>query len=364
MKTVKLGSQGLEVPRLGLGCMGMTSLAGMEIYGKADEAEAIATIHRSLRLGGNFLDTADLYGPLLNEQLIAKAINGNRSKYIIATKFGFEIDDNDQLNWQFNGSRNYVKKAAERSLKNLGTDHIDLYYLHRVDFDEGMLSFISPNQILTNLSKEDYSLTGYSLSFHPDFIRNYPLGRKIKNYGFFSYEANEALHLSEQEEQMIGQMMIDMEREYQNSIDHFSQDIMVARLELLLSYSDRFYNRQFITRKASGHDLLLRMEQALNNYFNREMALRKGMPTVELLAAELNLSPGYLSDMLRSLTGQTAQQHIHNVLIEKAKELLAGTQLSVSEIAYQFGFEYPQSFNKLFKNKTSQTPLQYRQTFN
>ena len=232
------------------------------------------------------------------------------------------------------------------------------------DFDEGMLSFISPNQILTNLSKEDYSLTGYSLSFHPDFIRNYPLGRKIKNYGFFSYEANEALHLSEQEEQMIGQMMIDMEREYQNSIDHFSQDIMVARLELLLSYSDRFYNRQFITRKASGHDLLLRMEQTLNNYFNQETALRKGMPTVEFLAAELNLSPGYLSDMLRSLTGQTAQQHIHNALIEKAKELLAGTQLSVSEIAYQFGFEYPQSFNKLFKNKTSQTPLQYRQTFN
>ena len=133
MKTVKLGSQGLEVPRLGLGCMGMTSLAGMEIYGKADEAEAIATIHRSLHLGGNFLDTADLYGPLLNEQLIAKAINGNRSKYIIATKFGFEIDDNDQLNWHFNGRRNYVKKAAERSLKNLRTDHIDLYYLHRVD---------------------------------------------------------------------------------------------------------------------------------------------------------------------------------------------------------------------------------------
>lgn len=133
MKTVNLGSQGLKVPQLGLGCMGMTTLAGMDIYGKANEADSIATIHRSLELGGNFLDTADLYGPLLNEQLIAKAIKGNRNAYIIATKFGFEIDDNDQLTWQFNGKKDYVKKAVERSLKNLGTDYIDLYYLHRVD---------------------------------------------------------------------------------------------------------------------------------------------------------------------------------------------------------------------------------------
>lgn len=232
------------------------------------------------------------------------------------------------------------------------------------DFDEGVMSFISPNQVLVNLSKEDYSLTGYCVSFHPDFIRNYPLGKKLKNYGFFSYEANEALHLSEQEEKMILQMFMDMEKEYQNSIDHFSQDIMVARLELLLSYSDRFYNRQFITRKPGNHDVLQRMEQLLADYFNNDTALQKGLPTVEFLAAELNLSPGYLSDMLRSLTGQTAQQHIHNALIEKAKELLAGTNLTVSEIAYQFGFEYPQSFNKLFKNKTNQTPLQYRAAFN
>ena len=133
MEKTKLGSQGLVVPLVGLGCMGMTKIAGMDIYGKADEAESIATIHRSLELGGNFLDTADLYGPLENERLIAKAIKGNRDKYIIATKFGYEIDDNEQLTWQINGKKDYVKKAVERSLKNLGTDYIDLYYLHRLD---------------------------------------------------------------------------------------------------------------------------------------------------------------------------------------------------------------------------------------
>ncbi len=133
MKRMKLGSQGLDVSVEGLGCMGMTALAGNNIYGKADEKESIATIHRALELGINFLDTADLYGPLLNERLIAKAIKGNRDKYIIATKFGFEIDDNEQLTWGFNGKPDYVRKSVDRSLKNLGTDYIDLYYLHRAD---------------------------------------------------------------------------------------------------------------------------------------------------------------------------------------------------------------------------------------
>jgi aryl-alcohol dehydrogenase-like predicted oxidoreductase len=133
IQKIKLGNQGLILPNIGLGCMGMTKIAGMDIYGKADETESIATIHRSLELGGNFLDTADLYGPLANERLIAKAIKGNRGKYIIATKFGYEIDDNEQLTWQINGQKNYVRKAVERSLKNLDTDYIDLYYLHRLD---------------------------------------------------------------------------------------------------------------------------------------------------------------------------------------------------------------------------------------
>ncbi|MCL9810082.1 aldo/keto reductase [Flavobacterium luminosum] len=135
IKKVNLGSQGLVVPAIGLGCMGMTTGFGGNVYGNADETEAIATIHRSLELGGNFLDTAEAYGPFLNEQLIAKAINGNRDKYIIATKFAFEFDENGQSTGKINGGRNYVKKAAERSLKHLGTDYIDLYYLHRLDIN-------------------------------------------------------------------------------------------------------------------------------------------------------------------------------------------------------------------------------------
>lgn len=133
IKKVNLGSQGLIVPAVGLGCMGMTTIAGADIYGKADEEEAIATIHRSLELGGNFLDTADLYGPMLNERLVGKAIKGNREQYIIATKFGFEINEEEQLTGNINGSKSYVRKAVERSLKNLGTDYIDLYYQHRLD---------------------------------------------------------------------------------------------------------------------------------------------------------------------------------------------------------------------------------------
>lgn len=133
IKQVKLSSQGLIVPTVGLGCMGMSSLMGNDIYGQANETDAIATIHRSLELGGNFLDTADMYGPFLNEQLIGQAIKGNRDQYIIATKFGWEIDDAAQLTWAINGKKDYVKKSVERSLKNLGTDHIDLYYMHRLD---------------------------------------------------------------------------------------------------------------------------------------------------------------------------------------------------------------------------------------
>lgn len=133
MKKINLGSKGLVVPIIGLGCMGMTGFEEGNMYGEADEHEAIATIHRSLELGGNFLDTADLYGPFKNEQLIAKAINGNRDKYIIATKFGWEIDDNNKVTWAINGKKEYVKKAVERSLKNLNTDYIDLYYMHRLD---------------------------------------------------------------------------------------------------------------------------------------------------------------------------------------------------------------------------------------
>ena len=231
------------------------------------------------------------------------------------------------------------------------------------DFDEGGLSFISPNQVISSAEEEkDYS--GYTLLFHPDFIRNYQLDTKIKNFGFFSYSVNEALFLSDKEKQIIFSVFENIKDELNSNLDDFSQDVVVSHLDVLLNYSNRFYKRQFITRKAVNHDVLTQLEQILNAYFEQEEAFQKGLPTVEYLAGTLNVSPRYLSDLLRSLTGQNAQQHIHEKLIEKAKEYLTATNLSVSEIAYQLGFEQPQSFNRLFKKKTNLTPIAYKQSFN
>lgn len=231
------------------------------------------------------------------------------------------------------------------------------------DFDEGVMSFISPNQLIANI-KEDHKMTGWCLAFHPDFIQHYALAKEIKKYGFFSYATNEALFLSEKEEEMITQMMQNIQQEYLSNMDNFSQDVIVSHIELLLNYSNRFYNRQFLTRKNVHHNLLSKMEALLTDYFNDDQLITKGIPSVSYLADQLLVSPKYLSDILRSLTGQSAQQHIHDKLIEKAKTLLSTTNLSVSEVAYQLGFEYSQSFNKLFKKKTTISPLRFRKLFN
>jgi AraC family transcriptional regulator, transcriptional activator of pobA len=236
------------------------------------------------------------------------------------------------------------------------------YGKNHYDFDDGTMSFIAPNQIISIDSDEDRNNDGWSLLFHPDLIRQYPLGKTIKNYGFFSYAVNEALHLSEEEEKTIEAIIQNIQKEINSRLDNFSQDVIVSNLELLLSYSNRFYNRQFITRKMATNDLLTNFESILDNYLSDNLGLT--LPTVEKLATELNVSSSYLSDMLRSATGQNTQQHIHNKLIEKAKEILTTTNLTVSEIAYQLGFEYSQSFSKLFKSKTDLTPLEFRNSFN
>jgi AraC family transcriptional activator of pobA len=231
------------------------------------------------------------------------------------------------------------------------------------DFDEGGMIFTAPNQVVSVL-EEDKELYGFSLVIHSDFIRNYPLGLNMKKYGFFVYDTNEALYLSDKERTTIQGVLESINNELNGTIDDFSQDVMVAYIEVLLNYCQRFYKRQFITRKAVNNDVLAKMEQFLDAYFTNELASHKGLPTVDYLAEQLHLSPRYLSDMLRSLTGQNTQQHIHEKLIEKAKEKLSVTGLSVSEIAYELGFEHPQSFNKLFKKKMHTTPLEYRQAFN
>jgi AraC-like DNA-binding protein len=232
------------------------------------------------------------------------------------------------------------------------------------DFDEGVLAFMEPGQIASGVQNGNMSADGWLLVFHPDLIRNYPIGKNIKNYGFFSYAINEALHLSESEEAMLGEIFKNIEKEYNHSIDQFSQDVMVSQIELLLNYSNRFYNRQFITRKTASSDLLTKLEILLDEYFESDKIVESGLPTVHFFAEKLNLSPNYLSDMLRTITGQSTQQHIHNKLIEKAKEALATTNLSISEIAYQLGFEHPQSFSKLFKTKMNVSPIKYRASFN
>lgn len=230
------------------------------------------------------------------------------------------------------------------------------------DFEEGGLAFLKPKQIV--FPPEDLeSYEGMALYFHPDFIRTYPLGKTINQYGFFSYDVSEALFLSAKEKEVIASLLATVTNELHNNIDSFSQDVLVSQIELLLNYSNRFYNRQFITRKAVNHDIITSLDKLLNRYFE-EYSLENGLPSVKYISTELRLSQRYLSDMLSSLTGLNTQQYIQNAIIEKAKEKLSTTNLSVSEIAYALGFEHPQSFSKLFRTKTNLSPLEFRKSFN
>ncbi|MCL1650589.1 helix-turn-helix transcriptional regulator [Elizabethkingia anophelis] len=231
------------------------------------------------------------------------------------------------------------------------------------DFEEGGLAFLKPKQVV--FSPDDIeSYEGFALYFHPDFIRNYPLGNNINQYGFFSYAVSEALFLSAKEKEIISNLFASIANELDNNIDYFSQDVLVSQIDLLLNYSNRFYNRQFITRKAVNNDIITLLDYRLQTYFDKGNSLKKGLPSVHHISKELNLSQRYLSDMLQSLTGLNTQQYIHNIIIERAKEKLSTTNLSVSEIAYELGFEHPQSFSKLFKNKTTFSPLAFRKSFN
>ena len=231
------------------------------------------------------------------------------------------------------------------------------------DFEEGGLAFLKPKQVV--FPPEDMkSYEGIALYFHSDFIRNYPLGKTIHHYGFFSYDVSEALFLSAKEKEIIASLFAAIANELDNNIDGFSQDVLVSQIELLLNYSNRFYNRQFITRKAINHDIVTSLDKLLDNYFEKENSQKNGLPSVKYISTELKLSQRYLSDMLNSLTGLNTQQYIQNTIIEKAKEKLSSTNLSVSEIAYELGFEHSQSFSKLFKTKTNVSPLEFRQLFN
>jgi AraC family transcriptional activator of pobA len=230
------------------------------------------------------------------------------------------------------------------------------------DFDEGVMSGFAPRQV-SFIDKDFISAkAGWQLSIHPDFLRSFPLGSRIKSYGYFDYAVNEALILSEDEQETMKNIFLQLQKESLLPIDNFSQEVWIANIELLLTYCDRYYNRQFITRKPASGELLEKVEKLLDHYFESN-ELNKGLPTAQYMAEALNLSSKYLSDCLKQITGSTTQQLIHEKLIERAKERLSTTHLSVSEIAYELGFEYPQSFSKLFKTKTRQTPIQFRALF-
>ncbi len=238
------------------------------------------------------------------------------------------------------------------------------YGQQEYDFDEGTMFFISPGQVYSIEADSALTHMGWLLLIHPDFFWNTSLVRTIKQYEYFSYSVNEALYLSEKEETIITSVLRNIELEYHSNIDRFSQPVILAQFELLLNYADRFYHRQFITRKITNHKILTRLEELLKEYFDSDNLIEKGLPTVHDIAQSLNVSPNYLSSLLKVLTGQSTQQHIHEKLIAKAKEKLSATNLSVSEIAYELGFEHSQSFSKLFKTKTNLSPLQFRQSFN
>jgi len=248
-----------------------------------------------------------------------------------------------------------IKRGAKGKVK---------YGQRDCDFDNGVMFFSKPRQVFGIDQTNNETVDGYMLAFEADFILHSNLAKDIKNQGFFSYSLIEALHLSEKEDGLIFSLFLQLQQELKKDMDHYSHAVIISYIELLLNYSNRFYNRQFISRKTDNTGILSKFELLLSGCFKSGDLVNKGLPTVQYLSQELNISADYLTDMLRNLTGQSAQQHIHNHLIETAKELLSTTSLTVSEIAYQLGFNYPQSLSKLFKNKTQTTPSDFRQSFN
>lgn len=232
------------------------------------------------------------------------------------------------------------------------------YGRNTYDFNDGVLMFVAPGQVIS--TSEDTDAKGWALFFHPDLIRKTTLGQKISEYTFFSYDVNEALHLSEKEREILTKLVEQITEEYSGNIDIYTQDLIVSHLELLLNYSTRFYGRQFITRTTHNSDLVTRFEALLTDYINSEELQNRGLPGVKQLAEEMGMSPDYLSDMLKQETGKSTQEHIHYVLIDRAKTLLLSSSHSISEVAYSLGFEYPQYFSKLFKQKTGMSPAEFR----
>lgn len=273
--------------------------------------------------------------------------------------------DYSQVHYPVNDSKlNWIQHFYSIGLKRNVNARFN-YGQQHYDFDSGILTFVSPLQFLkVEINQEIQAQpSGWILLIHPDFLWNSELAKHIPQYGFFQYEVNEALFLSDKEEAVIVDILQNIEKEYQSNIDKFSRELILKQIERLLIYAERYYERQFITRKRSTQELVTKFEQLLSAQFDQDQLLSKGVPTVSFLAQQLNLSPNYLGSLLRIYTQQNTQQHIQHKMIEYAKRRLSTTALSVSEIAYELGFEHPQSFSKIFKKNTKHSPVEFRQLF-
>lgn len=236
-----------------------------------------------------------------------------------------------------------------------------IYGRQYYDYQEGTLVCVAPGQVLGVVgSREKVQPKGWGLVFHPDLLRGTALGRTIKNYTFFSYEVNEALHLSEQERKIVVDCFSQITNELSHAIDKHSKTLIVTNIELLLNYCVRFYERQFITRENVNHDILARFEDIMSDYFQSGKNKEIGLPSVAYCADKLSLSANYLGDLIKKETGKSAQEHIQNKLIDMAKEMLFDSSKSISEVAYELGFKYPQHFSRMFKKSVGLSPVEYR----
>ncbi|MCP4438048.1 MAG: AraC family transcriptional regulator [Aureispira sp.] len=249
------------------------------------------------------------------------------------------------------------------SLKKIMKGNLN-YGRTKYDFTNGALIFIAPRQVLQWDSSVVFEQKGFSINFHEDFLKGTELAQQIKKYGFFSYSANEALHLSPKEERQIESIVENIEIEYNNNQDEFSKEIIISQLSTLLKYANRFYERQFLNRKELSNDLLEQFNQQLDEYFESGLLQQKGIPSIELLADKLSVSQRYLSDTLKKETGKTTTEHLQLYLIDEAKNILLKPNKSISEVAYELGFEYPQYFSRLFKKKEGLSPSEYREKYN
>lgn len=296
---------------------------------------------------------------IINLQSIAdlhKLFNLRNNQHPLVTVLDFskvseQVEQNSKITTDFYSImfKNYCKNNIKYGRK-------------AIDFQDGNLICIAPNQTIEidNEIENKEDMLGWGLFFHPDLIRATSLNEKLKNYSFFNYEVSEALHLSDKEKNILLECVQKIQYELQENIDVHSQYIIVSTIELLLNYCSRFYGRQMITRSQTNKSIITQIENILTKYFAEIKVKEQGLPTVKFLADNVNLSPSYLSDLLKKETGKNAQEHIHFYLIEEAKNYLINTEKNINEIAYSLGFEYPQYFNKLFKQKTGNTPMEYR----